>query len=51
MTPPRVYAPQHDTWLLTEALHRENVTEDTAVLDIPAGSPRASPEATRSPAG
>ncbi|WP_413803528.1 HemK2/MTQ2 family protein methyltransferase [Streptomyces iranensis] len=51
MPPPGVYAPQHDTWLLTEALHRENITEDTAVLDIGTGSGALAIAAARSGAG
>ncbi|MBI0297469.1 methyltransferase [Streptomyces sp. PRKS01-29] len=37
-TPPGVYAPQDDTWLLTEALLREDITADTTVLDVGTGS-------------
>ncbi|MFS7872693.1 HemK2/MTQ2 family protein methyltransferase [Streptomyces asiaticus] len=37
-TPPGVYAPQDDTWLLSEALLREDITADTAVLDVGTGS-------------
>ncbi|MGW7695091.1 HemK2/MTQ2 family protein methyltransferase [Streptomyces asiaticus] len=37
-TPPGVYAPQDDTWLLAEALLREDITADTAVLDVGTGS-------------
>ncbi len=51
MTPPGVDAPQHDTWLLTEALHRENITEDTAVLDIGTGSGALAIAAARAGAG
>ncbi|MFT9471392.1 HemK2/MTQ2 family protein methyltransferase [Streptomyces sp. Mo3] len=36
-TPPGVYAPQDDTWLLAEALLRENITA-AAVLDVGTGS-------------
>ncbi|WAP60075.1 HemK2/MTQ2 family protein methyltransferase [Streptomyces sp. S465] len=35
---PGVYAPQDDTWLLTEALLQENITADTSVLDVGTGS-------------
>ncbi|MGO4747618.1 HemK2/MTQ2 family protein methyltransferase, partial [Streptomyces sp. 2MCAF27] len=51
MTPPGVYAPQHDTWLLTEALRRENITEDTAVLDVGTGSGALAIAAARRGAG
>ncbi|MBO3682534.1 HemK2/MTQ2 family protein methyltransferase [Streptomyces sp. NEAU-YJ-81] len=51
MTPPGVYAPQHDTWLLTEALNRENITEGTAVLDIGTGSGALAIAAARRGAG
>ncbi|MCG0285509.1 HemK2/MTQ2 family protein methyltransferase [Streptomyces sp. PSAA01] len=37
-TPPGVYAPQDDTWLLAEALLRERITAGTAVLDVGTGS-------------
>lgn len=36
--PPGVYAPQDDTWLLAEALRREGIGADTAVLDVGTGS-------------
>jgi release factor glutamine methyltransferase len=35
---PAVYPPQGDTWLLTEALQGEPVTDRTRVLDLCAGS-------------
>ncbi|QKV90666.1 methyltransferase [Streptomyces sp. NA02950] len=50
-TPPGVYAPQHDTWLLTEALERENLTGDTAVLDVGTGSGALAVAAARCGAG
>ncbi|AGP53966.1 methyltransferase [Streptomyces rapamycinicus NRRL 5491] len=33
-----MYAPQDDTWLLSEALLREDITAETAVLDVGTGS-------------
>lgn len=50
-TPPGVYAPQHDTWLLTEALQREKLAGDTAVLDIGTGSGALALAAARHGAG
>ncbi|MBW5420114.1 methyltransferase [Streptomyces sp. BG9H] len=38
LAPPGVYAPQHDTELLTRALHREAVGPGTAVLDLGTGT-------------
>jgi release factor glutamine methyltransferase len=38
LAPWRVYAPQHDTALLTQALDREHVPAGAAVLDIGTGS-------------
>ncbi|WP_432173126.1 HemK2/MTQ2 family protein methyltransferase [Streptomyces sp. Tue6028] len=38
MTPPGVYAPQHDTELLTRALSREEISARTDVLDLGTGS-------------
>ncbi|BBJ47302.1 methyltransferase [Streptomyces antimycoticus] len=51
ITPPGVYAPQHDTWLLTDALRRENIAEDTAVRDVGTGSGALAIAAARSGAG
>ncbi|WP_151484430.1 HemK2/MTQ2 family protein methyltransferase [Streptomyces albicerus] len=38
MTPPGVYAPQADTFLLARALHREALTEGMDVLDLGTGN-------------
>lgn len=38
LAPPGVYAPQYDTELLTRALHREGIDEDTSVLDLGTGT-------------
>ncbi|KUF18122.1 HemK2/MTQ2 family protein methyltransferase [Streptomyces silvensis] len=38
VTLPGVYAPQHDTRLLTRCLRREAIDEDTAVVDLGTGS-------------
>jgi release factor glutamine methyltransferase len=37
-TPPGVYEPQQDTWLLTRAMRREEITPRTEVLDLGTGS-------------
>ncbi|MFI6948077.1 HemK2/MTQ2 family protein methyltransferase [Streptomyces sp. NPDC050422] len=37
-TLPGVYAPQDDTYLLAQALHAEEITADTDVLDVCTGS-------------
>ncbi|MET7855156.1 HemK2/MTQ2 family protein methyltransferase [Streptomyces avermitilis] len=38
LTPPGVYAPQHDTDLLARALRREDIDTSTEVLDLGTGS-------------
>ncbi|GHK01954.1 methyltransferase [Streptomyces sp. Y2F8-2] len=46
-TPPGVYEPQEDTWLLTRALRREEITPGADVLDLGTGSGALALEAAR----
>ncbi|MEV6738766.1 HemK2/MTQ2 family protein methyltransferase [Streptomyces sp. NPDC051104] len=46
-TPPGVYEPQEDTWLLTRALRREELTPGADVLDLGTGSGALALEAAR----
>jgi release factor glutamine methyltransferase len=46
-TPPGVYEPQQDTWLLAQAMRREDITPGTDVLDLGTGSGALALEAAR----
>ncbi|MFC3571855.1 HemK2/MTQ2 family protein methyltransferase [Streptomyces yaanensis] len=46
-TPPGVYEPQEDTWLLTRAMRREDIVPGTDVLDLGTGSGALALEAAR----
>ena len=46
-TPPGVYEPQQDTWLLTRAMHREEISPGAEVLDLGTGNGALALEAAR----